>query len=130
MSKPELHVKYQLKQLFRLDRLVYQMGKEGIPELSTPFNAVLEARGLLQRNLGYRVPRTVFSLLKLFGLSPGTITLWFDAELGFMTTARSAPGAPLVTKNISDETGMRILKGELTHELEKLLLTPTEPVSH
>ena len=124
MSRPELHFKYQQDQLFRLDRAVYEMGREGIPETSTPFQAVLQARGNLRLSFGYKVPKPVFSILKLYGFSPGTITLWMDTESGWMTEARERPGAPPVYRAISDEIAMAILKGELTKELELELMTP------
>jgi len=124
MSRPELHVKYQQEQLFRLDRAVYQMTKEGIPELSTPFQAVLQARGQLRLSFGFKVPRSVLSLLKMYGLSPGTIMLWLDTESGYMVEARERPGAPPVYHYVSDDMAMAILKGELTHELETYLMTP------
>ena len=124
MSKPELHEKYQQAQLFRLDQAVYKMGLEGIPELSTPFQAVLQARGLLRLNLGFKIPKPVFSLLSLYGLSPGTITVWMDSEKGYFTEARAKPGAPPIRHFITDEVAMTILKGELTHELEGELMTP------
>jgi len=126
MSRPELHTKYQQQQLFRLDQVVYKMGKEGIPEISTPFQAVLQARGWLRLNLGYKIPKPVFAILKLYGLSPGSITLWLDAESGFMSEARARPGAPPVYKAVSDEVAMAILKHEVTPELEAQLLTPDE----
>jgi len=126
MSRPELHIKYQQEQLFRLDRAVYEMGREGIPETSAPFQAVLQARGALRLSFGYRVPKPVFSLLKLYGLSPGTITLWMDAERGWMSEARARPGAPPVYQHVSDEVAMAILKKEITPELEKELMTPDE----
>ena len=126
MTNPELHHKYQDEQLFRLDQVIRKMTLEGIPEFSTPFQAVLNARSALRINLGFKVPKDVFALLKLFALSPGTITLWLDTENGWMTEARAYPGAPPVYKRASDEVAITILKKEVTPELEADLLTPDE----
>ncbi|MBA7559930.1 hypothetical protein ES708_01548 [subsurface metagenome] len=74
--------------------------------------------------LGLRVPRISVLVKLLFALSPGEIKLWADAELGWMTEARARPGAPPVYKYVSDEVAEKIVKGEITHELEEQLLEP------
>jgi len=102
------------------------MRLEGIPELSTPFRALSEARSALLGNIGFKIPRNVFSLLKLYGLSPGTIQLWLDEESGYFVEARAKSGAPPVYHHITDEVAMVILKGQLTHELEAELMKPDD----
>lgn len=124
MSRPEVHLKYQDAQLDRLSATRIKMLLEGIPETSTPFKAVDKAFWGLLENRGYNVPRSVFAVAKMYGFSPGTITLWMDAESGWMTEARVKPGAPPIYRAISDEVAMAILKDELTPELEKELMTP------
>ena len=69
-------------------------------------------------------------LIKLIGFSPGTITLWHDNESGWMSEARTRPGAAPVYKSVSDEVAMAILKKEVTPELEVTLLTPDENVDN
>ena len=119
-------VDYQQRSLARLDRGMEMMRLEGIPELSTPFRALSEARSQLMRNIGIKMPRNVVSLLRLYGLSPGTIQLWHDDESGFFTEARATPGAPPIYKHISDDVAIVLLKGELTKELEEQLMATVD----
>jgi len=117
-------IAYQEFALKRLDRSMGLMRGEGIPETATPFQTLISARSQVQAHLGFKIPRNVSSLVKLYGLSPGTIELWHDDESGFFTDARARPGAPPVYKHVEEEVAMIILKGELTPELEEQLLTP------
>ena len=116
MSEYEKHAQYQRMQLSRLDNVMARMLHELIPIESTPFRAVWEARAKLEASMGFKLPRPVFSLLSLFGLSPGTLTLWLDSETGYFVEAREKPGAPAVYHAVGDAVAMTILKGELTHE--------------
>lgn len=100
------------------------MAFEGIPVTATPYRAVSDALRGVRTQWGFKIPRPTRALLTLYGLSPGTITLWIDAESGFFSEARVKPGAPPVYKAVSDEVAMAILKGELTKELELELMTP------
>ncbi len=126
MSKPEVHAKYYNYQMDRIGATLIKMELEGIPETSTPYKAVEEAFYGLVKNQGYKVPRSVFGVAKMYGFSPGTITLWMDAESGWMTEAREKPGAPPIYRAVSDEVAMAIIKEELTPELAKELMTPVE----
>jgi len=97
-----------------------------IPGVSEAMKELYSIRGELLKRVGLKFPRTISAILKLAGLSPGTITLWHDIESGWMTEARARPGAPPVYKYVSDEVAITILKKEVTHELEAELLTPDE----
>ena len=76
--------------------------------------------------VGFKYPRTISQIARLIGLSPGTITLWHDVESGWMSEAREKPGAPPVYKAVTDEVAMALLKGELTKELEQVLMAPDD----
>jgi hypothetical protein len=97
-----------------------------IPGVSEAMRELYSIRGELLKRVGFKFPRTISAILKLAGLSPGTITLWHDVESGWMTEARAYPGAPPVYKHASDEVAITILKKEITKELEAELLTPDE----
>jgi len=97
-----------------------------IPGVADAMNKLASIRGTLLTKVGIKYPKTISSILKLAGLSPGTITLWLDVECGWLTEARDTPGAPPVYHYVKDEVAMVILKGELTHELEVELMTPDE----
>lgn len=109
-----------------MESILSAMRREGIPEISTPFRAIQGALSGITTQWGFKIPRPVNALMKLYGLSPGTITLFHDAESGFFTEARVKPGAPPVYHHVTDEVAMTILKGELTHELEEILMAPDE----
>ena len=113
-------------QLKEIERALSTMKMCGIPEVSDAYQKLYGIRGKLLAQVGFKFPRTVISLLKLAGLSPGTITVWHDIESGWMSEARERPGAPPVYKRVSDEVAMAILKKEVTPELEKQLLTPDD----
>jgi len=114
------------RQIRELDRALSTMRRFGIDELSGPFRQLSAQRGKLLSQVGFKFPRTISSLLKLLGLSPGTITLWHDVESGWMSEAREKPGAPPVYKAVTDEVAMALLKGELTKELEQVLMAPDD----
>jgi len=102
------------------------MRRAGIPAEANPYSLLYREQGKLMAQVGIKLPRSIIQLIKLIGLSPGTVSLWHDVESGWMSEARARPGAPPVYKSVSDEVAMAILKGELTHELEEQLLTPDE----
>jgi len=114
------------QQIHETDRAMRVMRLHGISEAAAPFRELYRLRGKLMAQVGVKFPRTTSLLMKLIGLSPGTISLWHDVESGWMSEARARPGAPPVYKSVSDEVAMAILKQEVTHELEAQLLTPDE----
>jgi len=95
-----------------------------IPGVSDVIGELFSVRAKLLATVGLKFPRTISMILKLAGLSPGTITLWHDIESGWMTEARVKPGAPPVYHYVSDDVAITLLKRELTHELEAELMTP------
>ena len=114
------------QQVHETDRALDALRLHGISELSDAYRAVSNVRGRLMAQVGIKFPRITTLLIKLFGLSPGTISLWHDVESGWMSEARARPGAPPVYKRVSDEVAAAILKREVTPELEAQLLTPDE----
>ena len=114
------------QQIQRLDKSLGSMRVSGILTTAGPYQELYALRGKLMAQIGFKFPREITQLMRLIGLSPGTITLWHDIESGFMSEARARPGAPPVYKRVSDEVAMAILKKEVTKELEAELLTPDE----
>jgi len=115
-------VKWQ--QIHELDRAMRTMRAFGIPEVSEAYQQMFSMRGKLMGQVGVKFPRTIAQIAKLIGFSPGVITLWHDVESGFMSEARTRPGAPPVYHSVSDEVAMAILQHKVTPELEKTLMTP------
>lgn len=118
--------KYQYRQVKEIDRALGTMRKYGILESDPAYLKLSGIRGKLMGQVGFKAPRPKSLLFKLIGLSPGTVSLWHDAESGFMSEARAFPGALPVYKAISDEVAMAILKHEVTKELEAELMAPDE----
>ena len=115
-------VKWQ--QIKELDRALRSLRLAGFGPGTDVYNEIYRIRGKVFGQIGFKFPRTVTSLIKLVGLSPGVIHLWHDVESGFMVEARRKPSAPPVYKYVSDNIAIIILKRELTHELEEFLMTP------
>ena len=111
-------------QVGELDRALGALRIGGISELSAPYRQLSSLRGKLMKQVGFKFPREVQLVMRLVGLSPGTIKLWHDVESGWMAEARTGPGAPPVYRSVTDAVAITILKGELTHELEAELMTP------
>jgi hypothetical protein len=115
-------VKWQ--QIGELDRALGVLRRAGLGPGAEIYNQLYSLRGRVFAQVGFKYPRTVSLLLKLIGLSPGTIKLWHDVESGWLAEARRTPSAPPVYKYVSDDIAAKILKKELTHELEEFLMTP------
>lgn len=118
------------QQVREIERALGTMRHFGISELSEPYQKLFQIRGQLLKQVGFKFPRRVSSLLKLLGLSPGIITIWHDLESGWMSEARERPGAPPVYRSVSDEVAMAILKGELTHEAFEELKIPVVDIDN
>ena len=123
MARPLWHYTRGLK---KLDQSIGAMRSALIPEAAKPLLELTRIDDYMFAQLGFKIPKPMTLLLKLFGLSPGTISVWHDAESGFFTEARAMPGAPPVYRAVSDEVAITILKGELTHDLEDTLMTPDD----
>jgi len=95
-----------------------------IPGVSDALGELSSIRSQLLVRVGIKFPRTISQILKLAGLSPGTITLWHDVESGWLTEAREKAGAPPVYHYVKDGVALTLLSGKLTHELEVELMTP------
>lgn len=114
------------QQVREVERALGSLRRLGIAESSPAISELMSLRGKLIRQVGFKFPRTISSIMKLAGLSPGTLTLMHDAEEGFLVNAREREGAVPVTRYIPDELAATILKGELTHEAFMELLVPDD----
>lgn len=114
-------------QIHEIDRaLKALLPRINIPVVSDAYKLLSAERGKLLAQVGAKFPRTIMQLLKVAGLSPGSITLWHDVEGGWLAEAREKPGAPPVYHYVTDQVATQILSGELTHELEAKLMKPDE----
>lgn len=127
MAIPECQstvTKYQYREMQELERSLDVMKHAGIAEIDPPWQSILSVQRWVIRQIGIKLARPITLIKAIFGLSPGEIRLWHDAESGFFAEARAKPGAPPVYHHVSDEVAIAILKEEVTPELEKELLTP------
>jgi len=118
------------RQIDQLDKALGALRGSGLGPGTTAFDTLWELRGKLFGQVGLKFPRSLSQLIKILGLSPGSITLWHDIESGWMSEARARPGAPPVYKSVSDEVAVAILKKEVTPELEAILLTPDQNIDN
>jgi len=126
VSKPSEHLKAQYAEIARLQGELEQLKGWGVPEPERGFQRLGRAIDTAISKVGRVLSRTTTLIKTITGLSPGEIKLWADAELGWMTEARERPGAPPVYKYVSDEIAEKLIKSELTPELEKELMTPDD----
>ena len=124
MSKPKEHLAFQWAELNKLTSQLSQMRRWGVLESDPGYLRLFQSRGAAMAKLGLRQPRITTLILKLAGLSPGELTLWADAEIGWKVEARISPGAPPVYRKVSDDIAERIIKEELTHEQFAELVAP------
>lgn len=114
------------RQVNRVSESLDVMRRSGISASSPAFQQLFSLRGKLLGQVGVKYPREVTMMLKIMGLSPGSVTLWHDLESGWMSEARESPGAPPVYKLATNEVAMTLLKGEMTKELELELMAPDD----
>lgn len=117
---------YWQRQLNELDRAMGTMRRAGIPSSASPFSKLSGLRGQVYQKIGLKLPRVVTQLMRLIALSPGEIILWHDVEAGFVTEARTKPGAPPIYHWPTDDQAMALLTGNLTKELELELMRPVD----
>lgn len=101
----------------------------GLSALGVDHESYIRLRGdayKLTHGLGIKMPSVSRIVLKLFGLSPGTLTVFLDSDSGFFAEARATPGARAFYHHISDTEAMSIFNGEMTPELHDHLFTPDD----
>ena len=118
--------KYQVRQLGNIDDALGRLRLKGIGPGVPGFDSIYKIRSEVLSKIGYKVPRDMLNIIKLVGLSPGTVTVWFDTETGWFSEARERPGAPPVYHAIDADTAVALVSGELTKELEERLMAPVD----
>ena len=114
------------QQVNEIDSALRTMRKFGVPEGMPAFNVLGAQRSKLMAQVGFKFPRSILQLIRIVGLSPGVIALFLDVEAGFMSEARPTPSSPPVYKMVPGETAAKILKHDISPELEAFLMTPDE----
>lgn len=112
------------QQIREVERAMGSLRRLGLDELSPVYKQLNALRGKVMAQIGFKYPRSISQLVKLVGLSPGTITLWHDIESGWMSEGRVKPGAPPVYHYINDEQAVAIINRDLAPELHDYLFTP------
>ena len=119
-------IKYQYRETNEIERAKATLLKAGYGVIDPPYLNLLRAGRMTIANYGFKVPRPSTLILKLVGLSPGTITLWHDAESGFFSEAKERPGAVPVYKHLSDDDAMAILIKDISPKLHDWLFEPDD----
>lgn len=123
---PAISTKWQHIQRSYLNKTLAELLRYNVNPLSEAYLNVRRMENLVTINIGFKIPKPLSLIMKLFGLSPGEVRLWLDPECGWLAEWRDKEGAPPVYHYISTEKAAIILKGELTKELETELMTPDE----
>ncbi len=124
MSKPSEHLDFQWAELNKLNDQLRLMRRWGVLPSDPGFKRLLGSRGAAMAKLGLNVPRTTTLILKLFGLSPGELTLFADAEIGWLVEAKATPAAPPVYRYVGDDIAEKVVRKTLTHDEFTELMTP------
>ena len=126
MSEPKDHLKFQYAELDRLKRDLAALERWGVSVTDPGYQNLMEATATAYEKIGLLRPRLTTLVSTRRGLSPGEIKLFADAELGWMVEARTKPGAQPVYKYVSNEIAEKIVKRQITPELETFLMTPDD----
>ena len=126
MSEPKDHLDFQYAEVQRLDEQLRLMRQWGVSPTDPGYIALRTAHAQASFKVGLVLPRTSTLVQDLWGFSPGIIRLFNDAELGWMVEARTKPGAQPVYKYVSNEIAEKIVKRQITPELETFLMTPDD----
>lgn len=114
------------QQVNEVERALRTLTRAGLGPGSAAFGELNAVRGKLIRQIGFKFPRTISTVLKLVGLSPGALTLWHDVEAGWMVEGRRSPGAPPAYHYIDDETAIAVMQRTFTHDDEEIWFTPDD----
>lgn len=122
MSTPDDHLKYQFDELNNINGALDILESAGLSMLDPVYQTIYQIRGAAMSKLGLAAPRTSTFLKAIVGLSPGEARLFLDAELGWLVEALETPTSQPVRRYVSNETAVKIIKEELTHEEFEALL--------
>lgn len=117
---------HQFRQLNEVQRALKVLSRAGFGPATEAWQGVYRLQGGLMKEMGMVKPKPMSLIKLLMALSPGSIKLFHDAECGWLSEAREKPGAPPVYHYIDDDAAMKILRGEMTHELEAVLMKRDE----
>jgi hypothetical protein len=116
----------QYNALNQIESTLKSLTRAGYGPGSSVYGELYKVRGQLLGKLGKIASRPTGLLKLLLGLSPGSVKLFYDGDYGWFTDAREKPGAPPVYHHVDDDTAIQLLQGEMTHELEAVLMKPDE----
>ena len=118
------------KQISEVDKALNVLKNNGIDVFSNPFKILDLSRTKLLANIGVKLPRIVQLLVRFVGFSPGVIALYHDIESGFMSEARRTPRSEPAYHFVSDDIAVKILKHDISDELEEFLMTPDDNIDN
>ena len=117
-------------QVTEVERALNSLRAAGIGEATAPFRILERERAKLLRNIGVKLPRATNLLFRLVGLSPGVIALFHDNEEGFMVEARRSVQAEPVYHIVPSDVAMKVLKHDISPELQEFLMTPETDIDN
>lgn len=116
MSTPDQHRIYQQKAVTNFLDSLNKLRNAGVSPGSDAFRRLQAGLNEYLPLVGTRVPRPTVFILRLLGLSPGSLSLFHGGDFGWTVALRELAGATPHYKTISDELAIHIVKDGLTHE--------------
>ncbi len=114
------------QQVNEVERALRTMTRAGLGPGSLGFGQLNAIRSKLLKQIGFKFPRSITLIAKLVGLSPGRLTLWHDAEMGWMVEGRATPGAPPAYHYIDDDAAVSVMQRTFTHDDEEIWFVPDD----
>lgn len=121
---PSTSTKYQWGQVHQAEEDLATLRRLTVEETHPAYQKAWRARGKALAQVGYKRPRVQAWLVDWATYSPTLIRLMEDTEFGFIAVVKAHEGAAPLYKRVSGEVAVAIIKGEVTPEMEKYLLTP------
>jgi len=126
VSTPKEHLALQFAEVARLQKEWEQLRAWGMPPTEGGFQRLGRAIDTAISKVGRLLPRLTIFIRSMTGFAPGELTLWADAEMGWLVEARIKPGAPPVYKYVGDDLAEKVVRKTLTH-VEFIVLTIPDP---
>jgi len=116
--------KFRLSQISTVNGALRAMGISRTGLQLPAFRELTNLRSALISEILPSTPRTAMAILRLVGLSPGSVRVWLDTEYGWMAEGRKTPGDPPVYHHITEAEAIRLMSKPPDAELAHRLMEP------
>jgi len=108
---------YKWRQVGNIDAALSALSPSSYFRNLPGYSAITAVRSKLVSQISGPFPRvsTLFKFIPF--LSPGSIRVWFDTEVGWIVEGRMAPGAPPTLRSVDEKTALAVMDPEAPEEL-------------